>query len=332
MLLGERRSKRRDHIADTCFVARDGVGISLDHHRPRIGDDMLLRPVETIEVALLVKDGGFGRVEIFRLAVPHHAAAEGDAATPLVEDGKHHAIEKAVGKTTAALHGDVGVDHLLRGEPRLAQVAHERFMARGEPQPVATAYLGPHAARCEVFARTTIVAAHELRVVERGGRIAYVHEPRAFRPAVAPIVRIMNFNACTISKVADGLGKRKVLTLHHVGEAVAPLAASEAMPNLGRGNDMKRRGLLAVKGTAPPKVLPPRLERNRLLHKVHEVGCRAHAVLILIADHTSGTPFSPKSALTVSMLPSTVRMSSSTEENFTSPRRRRAKTSEISSS
>ncbi len=70
MLFGERRSERRDHIADTCFVARDGVGISLDHHRPRIGDDMLLRPVETVEVALLVKDGGFGRVEIFRLAVP----------------------------------------------------------------------------------------------------------------------------------------------------------------------------------------------------------------------------------------------------------------------
>ena len=84
MLLGEGRAERGHDVADPGLVAGDGVGVALDDDGLALGDDMLLRPVEAVEVALLVEERGLGGVEVLGLAVAHHAAAEADAAAALV--------------------------------------------------------------------------------------------------------------------------------------------------------------------------------------------------------------------------------------------------------
>ncbi len=47
------------------------------------------------------------------------------------------------------------------------------------------------------------------------------------------------------------LDKRHVLVLHEKGNDITALAASETLESAGLGEDIKRRCLLLVEGTAP---------------------------------------------------------------------------------
>ena len=286
MVLRKRRAERGDNVADPGLMAGDGIGIPLDHHCLRRGDDMLLRPVERIEVPFLVKDARLGGVEVLRLAVAHDASAERDARTPLIENGEHHALIEPVGKVAAvAPDGDVRVYHLLGGETLRRQMRDERSPARRVPETVLAAHIGTHRARGEIGARAIVTTAHELQVVEVRSLLAHVDDARALGAATGSGVRILDLDTGSVCEIPDRFWKREVLALHDIAEAVAAFAATETMPNLGCGDHMKRRRLLAVEGAASPQILAARFQRNGLLHERHEVGCRAYAILILLRDH-----------------------------------------------
>ena len=151
-----------------------------------------------------MKHARLGGVEILRLAVAHNATAKGNVVTLLVKDGEHHAVVKAVGKLPApATHGNVGVDHLLRGKTRLGQVRHQRVTARCKAQAVAAADVAAHAAAGKVLARTAVLTAHEHGVVELGGLGAQIVDAGTFGAALAAISGVMQLNTRAIGQVTD---------------------------------------------------------------------------------------------------------------------------------
>ena len=94
-----------------------------------------------------MKHARLGGIEVLGLAVTHDATTKGNVVTLLVKDGEHHAVVEAVGKLPApAAHGNVGIDHLLRGKTRLGQVATPARCGQAQSQAVAAADVATHAA------------------------------------------------------------------------------------------------------------------------------------------------------------------------------------------
>ena len=151
-----------------------------------------------------MKHARLGGVEVLRLTIAHDAPAKGDIVTLLIKDGEHHAVVKAVRELSApAAHGHVGVDHLLRGKARLRQMRHQRVATRRKAQAVAAADVAAHTAAGKVLARTAVLTAHKHGVVELSRLGAQVIDASALGAAIALRTGIVQFNACTISQIAD---------------------------------------------------------------------------------------------------------------------------------
>lgn len=128
-------------------------------------------------------------------------------------------------------------------------------------------------------------------MVEIRSLLAHVDDARALGAATGTGVGILDLDTGSVCEIPDRFWKREVLALHDVTEAVAALTAAETMPYLGRRNHMERRRLLTMEGTASPQVLTAGFQRDGLLHERHEVGRRAHAVLVLLRDHRAPPRF-----------------------------------------
>ena len=185
-------------------AAGDAIGIALHHDGRILRDDKLLGPVKAIEVSLFMEHARLGGVEVLGLAVTHDAPAKGNVVTLLVKDGKHHAVVEAVGKLPApAAHGNVGVDHLLRGKTRLGQVRHQRVAARCKAQAVAAADVATHTTAGKVLAWTAVLTAHKHGVVELGGLGTQIVDAGTLGTALATISGVMQLNTRTIGQIAD---------------------------------------------------------------------------------------------------------------------------------
>ena len=103
----------------------------------------------------------------------------------------------------SAAHGNVGIDHLLRGKTRLGQVRHQRVTARCKAQAVAAADVAAHAAAGKVLARTAVLTAHEHGVVELGGLGAQIVDAGTLGAALAAISGVMQLNTRAIGQVTD---------------------------------------------------------------------------------------------------------------------------------
>gem|GEM_PF-6871286 len=214
--------------------------------------------------------------------------------TLLIKDGKHHAVVKAVRELSApAAHGHVGVNHLLRGKARLRQMRNQCVATRRKTQAVASTDIATHTAAGKVLARTAVLTAHKHGVVELGCLGAQVIDAGTLGAAIALRAGIVQFNARTISQIADRLGKTQVLALHDIGEDVAALAAAKAVPHLRSRDNVKRWGLFAMKGAAAPKLMAAGLELNRFLHDGNQVRRRAYLIFFLIANHGYSPPAHP---------------------------------------
>ena len=294
VMLRERGAQRSDNVFNPRLPTGDAVGISLHHDGGILRDDKLLSPVKAVEVSLFMEHARLGGVEVFRLAVAHNAPAKGDVMTLLIKNGKHHAIVKTVGKLpTPTAHGHVGVDHLLRGKARLRQMRHQRVATRRKAQAVAAADVAAHTAAGEILARTAVLTAHEHDVVELCRLGAQVIDASALGAALAIGAGIVQLNAGTVGQVANRLGEAQVLALHDVGEDVAALATAKAVPHLRSRDNVKRRGLFAMEGTAAPKLMAAGLELNRFLHDGNQIGRSAYLVFLLIANHGCSPPAHP---------------------------------------
>ena len=267
VMFRQRRAQRGDDVFDPRLPAGDAVGIALHHDGGILRDDKLLGPVKAVEVSLFMKHARLGGVKVLGLTFAHDAPAKGDIVTLLIENGKHHAVVKAVRELSApAAHGHIGVNHLLWGKARLRQMRYQRVATRRKAQAVAATDVAAHTAAGKVLARTAVLTAHEHGVVELSRLGAQVIDAGTLGAAIALRTGIVQFNARTIGQVADRLGKTQVLALHDIGEDVAALTAAKAVPHLRGGDNVKRRGLFAMEGAATPKLMATGLELNRFLH------------------------------------------------------------------
>ena len=204
VMLRERGAQRGDDVFNPRLPAGDAVGIALHHNGGILRDDKLLGPIKAVEVSLFMEHTRLGGVEILGLAVTHDATAKGNVVTLLVKDGEHYAVVEAVGKLPApAAHGNVGVDHLLRGKTRLGQVRHQRVTARCKAQAVAAADVATHTAAGKVLARTAVLTAHKNGVVELGGLGAQIVDAGTLGTALAAISGVMQLNTRTIGQITD---------------------------------------------------------------------------------------------------------------------------------
>ena len=204
VMLRERGAQRSDNVFNPRLPAGDAIGITLHHDGGILRDDKLLGPIKTVEVSLFMKHARLGGVEVLRLAVAHNATAKGNVVTLLVKDGEHHTVVEAVGKLPApAAHGNIGVDHLLRGKTRLGQVRHQRVTAWCKAQAVAAADVATHAAAGKVLARTTVLTAHKHGVVELGGLGAQIVDSGTLGAALAAISGVVQLNARAIGQITD---------------------------------------------------------------------------------------------------------------------------------
>ena len=143
---------------------------------------------------------------------------------------------------------------------------HQRVATRRKAQAVAAANVATHATAGKVLARTVIFAAHKHGVIELGRLGAQIIDAGTFGTALATGAGIVQLNAGTVGQVANRLGKTQVLALHNIGEDVAALAATKAVPHLRSRNNVERRSLFAMEGAAAPKLVAAGLELDRFLH------------------------------------------------------------------
>ena len=102
-----------------------------------------------------------------------------------------------------AAHGNVGIDHLLRGKTRLGQVRHQRVAARRKAQAVAAADVATHAAAGKVLARTAVLTAHKHGVVELGRLGAQIVYAGTLSAALTAISGVMQLNTRAIGQITD---------------------------------------------------------------------------------------------------------------------------------
>ncbi len=90
-------------VADAALGQGDHVHVALHHQQAVEFAVGLACFVQAVELAALVEDGGFRRVQVLRLVIAEYAAAEGNNASALVADGKDNAIAKAVVKSVGVV-------------------------------------------------------------------------------------------------------------------------------------------------------------------------------------------------------------------------------------
>ena len=72
------RAERRHRVADAELRQRHHVHVALDHQHAAGGADRVARLHQAVELAALLEERRLGRVQVLRLALAQHAAAEAD--------------------------------------------------------------------------------------------------------------------------------------------------------------------------------------------------------------------------------------------------------------
>ncbi len=138
VFLAGRRAEGRHRVADALLGQGDDIHVALDHHD--LVEVAILLPglVESVEFLALVEDRSLRGVQVLRLVVAKHPAAEGDDPPAAVADREHHAIAEAVVALAgvAVLHQQAGVEHGLELQVVATQVLEQVVPAgRAKPRP-----------------------------------------------------------------------------------------------------------------------------------------------------------------------------------------------------
>ena len=294
VLSGERGSQGGDRIGHTRLMQGDHVGVAFDHQRHTGGSHRRLGTVESVEHARLMEERRLLAVEVLGFALPHHAAAEGDAVSLIVEDREHDAVEETVLRRLSLVPGHhVRVDHFLDRIPLRGKMRIQRFAPRGKtqlPRPgyrTAQSPAGKIGTRCIRFGG---LSAHQLQMVEFAAFLAHFLQPRLIgtRCRIAP--RLMDFDSRAVGKLAHGIGEIDVLGLHDVREDVAALMAAEAVEQLGGGVDLARRGPLFVEGAAAPEGAPLLAKGNAVGEHGYDIARFPDLPDVLVADSHGACP------------------------------------------
>ena len=228
-----------------------------------------------------MKDGGFGRVEVFGLFVAQHARAKADDFAFDRADGEHDAVAKAVipalwpafafaSNHQAAFHqqriGVVGKNARQRA-PAFGRVAQGK--AAGDLAGEAAFFQVADGARRFFQALAVGLAGARQHLRERGAALALLRVARFFLRAA----RVFGHGqAALLGQLVHGLGKARAGVLHQKVDGVAMLAAAEAVIELFGGADAERGRFLGVKRAQAHEIGAAFFQLHVAAHHLHHVG------------------------------------------------------------
>ena len=96
MLLSRGGAERCEGVGDPRLMQPHHIHVPLDDQQALEVDARLSCLVQPVELPALVKQRGFGRVEVFGLALVDDPAAESEHAAARIADRKHQAVAKTV--------------------------------------------------------------------------------------------------------------------------------------------------------------------------------------------------------------------------------------------
>ena len=285
-----RRTEGCDRVLDAVLRERDDVHVALDHDDFVRVADRAPRLVEAVELATLLEERRFGRVQVFRLARADDAPAEADDVAARIEDREHHAIAEAVvaARSFFPAVAAVAVDHQARVLELRGRVVGEHALevlpALGrEAEPVARGDLARDAAALEIVDRG--VRLLELRAVIRE-RVHHARgECRRLGRALLLRARLGDRHADRLGKRANRLGIGEPLVFHEEADGVAVRAAAEAVVELLRRAHREGWRLLGVERAAGAVVRSRLLELHVPVDHVDDVDAREQGLDELLRDH-----------------------------------------------
>lgn len=280
VFLAGRRAEGRHRVADALLGQGDDIHVALDHHD--LVEVAILLPgfVESVEFLALVEDRSLRGVQVLRLVVAEHPAAEGDDPPAAVADREHHAIAEAVVALAgvAVLHQQAGVEHGLELQVVATQVLEQVVPARrGEAEAEVAGDLAGQAAALQVVHRGLARrVAFQRLLVELGGGAEQRVERRVGRlarrvPASAAFLA-RHVHAGALGQFLDRLGELQLVVVHDEAERVAAGAAAEAVVELLVRADGERGSLFLVERAAGAVVLAGFLQLDARTHHLDDVG------------------------------------------------------------
>ncbi len=100
------RSQRSDREFDPELGERDDIHVTLDNQHALLAPYRLAGEVKAVHFAALVKQRCLRRVQILGFCIVQCATAEADDTTPVIVDGEHNAMSKAVVVSTRFLRDE----------------------------------------------------------------------------------------------------------------------------------------------------------------------------------------------------------------------------------
>ena len=291
LFLGQRRAERRHCTVKARLMQGDDIHIALSEQK--IVAFCLFCDVHRKQIAALVEDHRLGRVEIFRLAVVHHASAKGDDITADVDDREHHTVsELVIVCTLRTAHNQSGrkqfllgvslcrhrVEQRVEGIRRIAQskIVHRPFGQRA-----------PH----EVFHRRLAARRMKLCVKPPRRLLHQLEQTVAPLPLTAVGGVLRHLHAVLFGEEPHRIRKLQTLDLHHKADGTSTGAAAEAVENLLIRCDRKGCGFFVVKRTQSEIIASAFFERNVAGYQIDNITARIQLIQKALIDrHTASLP------------------------------------------
>ena len=210
---------------------------------------------QAIQLAALVKDRGFGRVEVLGFVITQHPPAKANALALDVADREHHAVPKTVVAfaTVLVVHDDqaglfqqrvvVVRKHAGQAAPALGRVAQAVALGRGA-RDAASLEVGDGALGFAQLLAVGVaclfqhVGQRGLLLARCGGALLFLRGDVVVRHREAHLLR----------QVLHGLDKAHARVLHQEADGVAIFSATKAVIELFGGADAEGGRFLAMKG------------------------------------------------------------------------------------
>ena len=277
VVVGAGRAQGGHGIRKAQLRQGDHVHIAFGDQHVAHAAQRIARLEQAVQLAPLVEQRGFGRVQVFGFFVTQHAPAKTDAFALDVADGEHDAVAEAVVALVVVLADDDQAAFLqLRVvifREHAGQVAPAR---RGIAQAVLAGDGARDTALLEVLHRVRVLL--ELVAVGVAGAFQHVVQGGLLELggglALALLradVLLRHDHADLASQVIHGFHEAHARMLHQKADGIAVLAAAEAVVELLGGADAEGRGLFAVEGAQPHEVGAAFFELHVATHHIDDI-------------------------------------------------------------
>ena len=196
----------------------------------------LSRFVQAEQIAALVEQHGFRRIEVLGRVIAEGASAEADDATARVADREHDAVAEAVVRAALIfLDQQPGFD----GMPRIGQLAGQRIPGfRRVSDAEGLGGFAGDAALLQIFDRLRCLA--KLRAVHAVGKGQRIQRPLQHGPGWSRAADARHLDASLTGQLLHGFRKAQPFVLHEEADRGAAAPRAEVEEHLLRRRDEER--------------------------------------------------------------------------------------------